>query len=332
MNSEHPSSLIDEQAAAWLAERDRAEDAWPAERQAALAVWLNQSTAHRVAFLRLESAWRRADRLQVLRSAAPAPREAPRWARPTVTRRAAGAAALMTVLLAVPAALHWRDTAPVQRYATALGQRQSMSLKDGSTLTLNTDSSLRTAIGTGTREVWLDKGEAFFEVAKDARHPFVVHAGRQRITVLGTRFAVRRVGPAGDAANEKVSVTVEEGRVQVEAAGGSSTVLARDETALVRDDDILISRQTAAKTGARLSWLKGKLVFDQTSLADAAAEFNRYGPRRLVIADAAAARIQIGGVFEVENAEAFARLLQVGFGLHVEIGEREIRVSTPASS
>ncbi|HEX5775835.1 MAG TPA: DUF4880 domain-containing protein, partial [Caulobacteraceae bacterium] len=58
---------IEERAAAWLARRDG--DAWSDADQQALAAWLDEDMAHRVAFLRLESVWRRADRMAALKGA-----------------------------------------------------------------------------------------------------------------------------------------------------------------------------------------------------------------------------------------------------------------------
>jgi transmembrane sensor len=66
-----------------------------------------------------------------------------------------------------------------------------------------------------------------------------------------------------------------------------------------------------------MSWREGKLVFDQVTLDAAASEFNRYNKKKLVLADAEAARLKIGGRFDVDNVKGFANLLQRGFGLDV---------------
>jgi transmembrane sensor len=174
------------------------------------------------------------------------------------------------------------------------------------------------------REVWLDEGEAFFDIAHDARRPFVVHAGSQTVTVLGTKFSLLRDG-------DQLRVAVLEGRVQVKAPRGNPTVLTRDDAALAERDNVLVTRKSTQQLKAGLSWMQGKLVFDQATLADAARQFNRYGRKQLVIEDDAAARIGIGGVFDADNVEAFARLLHVGFGLEVDVVGDEIRVSSPGT-
>src|SRR5690606_85904 len=96
-----------------------------------------------------------------------------------------------------------------QGYETQVGGRESVPLPDGSRVELNTDSKLRAAMTGEKREVWLERGEAYFEVKHDRMRPFVVWAGDRRITVLGTKFSVRRAGA-------RVRVAVAVGRVQVD--------------------------------------------------------------------------------------------------------------------
>ena len=325
---------IETQAADWIAERDRAGvgtgTPLPPERQAALDAWLAASTAHRIAYLRLDQAWQRANRLRALQTSAqpllapPAPRRAAAWgwlARPAVQRGAAGMG-LATVALVM--GLQFLGPRPhTLDYTTARGQRESVMLADGSKLTLNTATQLRTEVTPQTRQVWLQSGEAFFDIAHDAQRPFVIHAGKQRVTVLGTKFSLQRDG-------DKLRVTVLEGRVQVqdELGGSRPTVLARADTAVAEAHNLLVTKVSPQQLSARLGWLQGKLVLSDVTLAEAARQFNRYGDKQLVIKDAAAGRIVIGGVFEAGNVEAFARLLHAGFGLQVQVVGEEIQVSS----
>src|SRR5690606_34195438 len=78
-----------------------------------------------------------------------------------------------------------------QAFRTELGQRSTVTLPDGSVVTLNTDTVVRTRADGERRLVYLDKGQAFFEVAKDPRRPFVVTAAGRTVTALGTAFDVR---------------------------------------------------------------------------------------------------------------------------------------------
>ena len=325
-----PSSRIEERAADWIAERDRAlsEGAWTPAREALLDAWLAESTAHRVAWLRLDAAWRQADRLVALkdaRVAAPAERAEPvasrGWLRtPRRVRWAVAAPMALAFGLALVFGLHL--TSGAQKYESDLGAREIVALKDGSHVTLNTATRVRAEVAAGSREVWLDGGEAYFEIVHDAAHPFVVHAGRHDITVLGTKFTVRRDG-------DDVRVMVSEGRVQVAAGKAPPTVLARNDAAIAEPDSVLVTHRTPQQIQAGLGWLQGKLVFDQLTIADAAREFNRYNRKQLVIDDPEAARIEIGGVFDADNVDAFARLLRVGFQLDVQAHGDEIHIGRP---
>jgi transmembrane sensor len=69
------------------------------------------------------------------------------------------------------------------------------------------------------------------------------------------------------------------------------------------------------------------VTFDQSTLADAASEFNRYNRTRLVIADPEVAGIRIGGSFDADNVEAFARLLQQAYGLKVDHAADRVTIS-----
>lgn len=303
---------IEARAADWLARRDG--DNWTAEQQQELDAWIAASTAHRIAWLRLDSVWRRADRLGSLHN--PGRRAVPAASLFTAANGRSWRIAAGVVLLAGAA---WIGTLalPVQpeHYQTALGQSTALALDDGTRVTLNTNTSMRAKLVADHRTVWLDRGEAYFEVTHDASRPFVVEAGTRRITVLGTRFSVRRD------ANGQVQVNVVDGRVQVaptgSAAGPASTIVRNDSLVAV-GDAVLVSHQSDQQTASRLSWRQGRLVLDGMTLAQAAQEFNRYNKRQLVVADPVAAQLRIGGSFNVDNIDGFARLLQQGMGLTVE--------------
>ena len=298
---------IERQAAAWLARKDG--DSWSAADQTQLDQWLALATAHRVAYLRLAAAWSRASLLAsgATGPAAPAPRPLPRFSQWRI-------AAAMLVTAGVAAGWFTVGTAPSEvRYETRLGAHQTYALTDGSKLTLNTATQLRARVSHSARTVWLDQGEAYFDIAHDAAHPFVVISGANRITVLGTRFTVRR-----DAAGTEVVVV--DGRVQVEnerMAGRSPVILAKHQKVVATPETMRRSDESDGAIDRQLSWREGKLVFDQVTLAAAAGEFNRYNKKKLVLADAEAAGLTIGGRFDVDNIEGFANLLRRGFGLDV---------------
>jgi transmembrane sensor len=308
---------MEEQAARWLARRDA--DDWSDDDQAQLRAWIDASIANRVAFLRLENYWQRADRLSSTH--APGRTSVPprRLARFSVWRVAAG------VLLAAAlfAAVNTQQSAAT--YQTARGESRPVKLADGSTILLNTDTHLRAEVDSHARHVVLDSGEAYFEIAHDAAHPFVIDAGRSRVTVLGTRFSVRRDG-------DRVDVAVVDGRVKVEslppanAAAVAVAVLVKNEMAKAEQGHLTVSEGQPGEVANQLAWRQGKLFLGKMTLAQAAHEFNRYNRVQLVVDDADAGAIRLGGSFNVDNVAGFARLLQQGFGLKVDGTADQIHV------
>lgn len=316
---------IEQRAAAWLLRQD--EPGWGDADRAELEAWLDASPNHQAAYYRLEHAWREAGRMAALRlpaapvASASAAIVAPRTSR---NRRPLYAIAASLAVVVAAAGLFLIDGSPFARgtYVTDVGGRQTVPLADGSRLELNTDTRLRARIDHAERAVWLEKGEAYFEVAPDPERPFVVFAGVRKVTVLGTRFSVHRDG-------DQVQVAVVEGRVQVEAMDNSARavpeILARGDIALAEGVSTL--REASAERVERdLSWRHGMLAFDHITLAEAAAEFNRYNRRKLEVDDGVAA-MRIAGSFEAGNIDAFTRLLRSAYGLQVTQADDRLVIS-----
>ncbi len=307
---------IEETAAAWLVRRDGAD--WSDADEAAFERWKNETTAHRIAAIRLESVWNKAARLRA--SALPletdaAPQtmvaELPREAATPRPRRWMWPAALAAslALVAVPVSQLFGGA---EDYATAVGGFQQVPLDDGSRVDLNTDTALEVAYSEGERHVALARGEAFFKVAKDRSRPFVVEAGDTRVTAVGTAFTVRRRG-------SEVDVIVAEGRVRIEklAAAGAvrPTFASAGEAARAPAAGMAVVRPLAsAELDGALAWREGLLIFDGRPLGEAAAEFNRYNKTQLVVAPSAT-HVVVDGSFRATNVDGFVRLLGEGFGV-----------------
>jgi transmembrane sensor len=171
------------------------------------------------------------------------------------------------------------------------------------------------ALDSTARRIKLDQGEAYFEVSKDAARPFVVEIADKRVIAVGTKFSIRRD-------NNDIRVLVTEGRVRIEHRGtavnqAESQITAGSEARTVQSA-VLIDQPTPAQVEQLLSWRAGYIVFRDTALADAVADFNRYSVRRIMIQDPAIAGIRIGGNFRSNDADAFLWLLQTGFPINVE--------------
>ncbi len=338
---------IEQIAAAWLARRDGG--IWARDDDEALTRWMDADFAHRVAFLRLQACWQESGRLQALgagwRSDGPPPRGY--WRASPETRRdqllqalsgkkfhsatgrrdGAGARiafAGMAALCMLAAGWGWRTYSRVDiaSYLAAPGEVSEVTLADGSHAMLASGSSIDTRFSHRWRRVALERGEAIFDVAKDASRPFVVAAKGRHVVAVGTRFSVRHDDHA-------LRVVVTEGMVRLETPAGAGdpqpvTVLPAGSVAVVQDNRLMLRTVALADAERLLEWRNGLLEFRDATLAQAAAEFNRHNVRQLVIADASAGALPISGTFRWDNEEGFVRLLEAGFPVRAEIGEQQI--------
>lgn len=191
-----------------------------------------------------------------------------------------------------------------QTYRTEIGERRAISLADGSTVELNTNSQVRVRLSMAQRSLILDKGQAMFVVAHDAGRPFVVTAGDTAVRAIGTRFEVYRADGA-------VRVTLAEGRVQVSQAGAQNTarpapviLSAGQRVDVVRAAPV---KPVAVDVAAATGWTSGRLTFKDVPLAEAVAEVNRYSRRQVVLGPGAPADQRVNGEFDAGDTETFAR-------------------------
>ncbi|HEX6866135.1 MAG TPA: FecR domain-containing protein [Caulobacteraceae bacterium] len=282
--------------------------------------WLAESPRHRELFASAEAFWNAAAELE----GHPRMAETRQWAlaatgRAWLTRRVVAAGFAAGVLgLGGLVIVNGVGSKPLasQAFSTAIGQRAAVTLPDGSTVTLNTDTRVRTVADRNRRLVYLDRGQAFFRVAKDTRHPFVVTAGGRTITALGTAFEVRLDKGA-------LRVVLVEGRVRVQAPQLASTAVTGETSsagAPISTDMSAGSQLVAAdhadwrvspvNTVQETSWLKGQLIFDDEALGDVVAELNRYSSRKMVFAEPGLTRLRISGVYTPGDVQAFTLALK----------------------
>jgi transmembrane sensor len=205
----------------------------------------------------------------------------------------------------------WYVRSSEPSYRTPLGGVASVPMTDGSTITLNTDSEVRVALNDRERHVRLDQGEAFFQVAKDASRPFIVGVDGTRVIAVGTAFSVRRD-------SDEVLVVVTEGEIKIESDDRGTVHVPAGNLARSGRDKTTVEPKPASELDAALSWRTGFLVFRETPLALAAAEFNRYNARKIVIGDDRVGAIRLSGKFRSTQHDAFIRLLEAGFPVRVQ--------------
>jgi transmembrane sensor len=241
---------------------------------------------------------------------------------PRAPARRSGVARYLAVaavlLLAVSAGWGWWQYGVVEQasYRTAMGATSTVPMADGSRVTLSSDSRVEVALSRAQRRIELSQGEAFFDVAKDPRRPFAVAAGGRRVIAVGTHFSVRR-----DGAELRVVVTEGTVRLESEPIGGQhqpTTLLPAGSIALAGPNGVLVRSVSVEEAERYVDWRNGYVVFRDTPLAAAAAEFNRYNARKLVIGDAAAGQLRVGGNFRWSNADVFVGLLEQALPVRAE--------------
>jgi transmembrane sensor len=196
-------------------------------------------------------------------------------------------------------------------------------LKDGSQIELNTDTTLRILAGDA-RHVTLEKGEAYFQIHHDEAHPFEVAVGGNRVVDLGTKFSIR-------ASADRTEVALIEGSAKVEsenpAESANAVILKPGDVAVATANSLAVSRKPEAALADQLAWRSDMLAFKYATLAEAAAEFNRYNQTKIVIADPRITGLTIYGNFPTRDVAGFADAAQVSLKLHVENRKGEIVIT-----
>ncbi|MCW1430764.1 FecR family protein [Novosphingobium sp. JCM 18896] len=299
-----------EQAALWHERLARD----PQRTRNALDAWLVASPAHAQAFAEVEAT------LAIARDAADDPgllalrhqtlarvalRRRPWYGSRAVAAAVALVLAVPTVWLGYPyvATLASGDAEVTsQHYRTAIGNRRTIQLADGSEVTLNTDTALDVAYSARERRLVLQRGQALFKVTKDAARPFTVTSGLRQVTAHGTEFDVRV-----DA--DLFRVALLEGSVSVTAPADKQAgriMLKPNEVLTARGNRIAVDSEDVH---ALASWREGLLVLHDRDLRSAAAEMNRYDARHIEFADERTARMRISGAFRLGDTKAFAEAL-----------------------
>ncbi|HVI33846.1 FecR family protein [Phenylobacterium sp.] len=226
--------------------------------------------------------------------------------RPQHSRRfylAAGALAAAAAVAVVVLPGRLTEDRPLG-YTTVVGEHRTVSLADGSTIDLNAGTRLSVVLGRHERRVVLDEGQAVFDVAADARRPFVIDAGDRTVRVVGTRFDVRR-------RDGRLSVTVAEGLVEVRPtpqAGGRAFRL-RPGQRLDHVEGSPQARVIAAAPEEVLGWRSGRLVYRDRPLGEVVADLNEQFPTPIRIEDPSLAATPISGVLIVDDQDAVIRRL-----------------------
>ena len=245
----------------------------------------------------------------------------------------ASAFALVGSILAVVFTFAWLLT-PVaetqQALATAIGEYLEYELPDGSMIALNTNSRILVAYTNDLREVQLRSGEALFTVVKNARRPFVVFAGTQRVEAIGTAFLVRLQDSAVEVSVTQGTVRVSDVRQMRSTGNRSNDAPSKQPEPILLEtgqrvtvqllaflDEVEIQSVSEVELQRKLAWREGLLDFHSTPLREVVAEVNRYTGTTIVIGDPALAAKEFHGLFRVGETKLLLEALNARFNIRV---------------
>lgn len=280
--------------------------------------WLDADPSHREIFQEVAEGWDLIETLSAtpemmsFRQAAMATaRKAHqnRWISLPRRHRGAAFALAASVVLSVGIGLTWLSQQPVV-YETGVGEREVVRLADGSSISLDGDTEVRVRYANNQRRLWLDRGRARFNVAKDPLRPFSVDASGRVVVATGTSFSVERV-------SGQVRVVLYEGKVAVlekdssAAPGGRPQTTTTDRTLNVNEEMVIANQGSVAAAPIvpadpvrTATWEGGILTFEADTLVAAAERMNRYSDKPIEVAPTAA-NLRISGVFRAGDTAAF---------------------------
>jgi transmembrane sensor len=307
------ANAIDEKAIAFVARLDK-EPQNEAVR-AELEAWLEEHPRHQGAYLRAQAAFEHLDRLAII----PSSRFEAQGTSSSRRRMLIGGTAAALAASAAGLALYL----PTRNLITTpVGEIRRVPLNDGSIATVNTDSELAVHLHANLRELTLDKGEVWFDVAKDQKRPFVVAAGPVRVKAVGTAFSVRRRDDGAD-------VLVTEGIVETWTVGEENNRARVQAGARVFVSDVSGPSKivlASAQIDRTLAWRQGEIALDGLTLGAAAQEFNRYNTRQITI-DPSLTDKRLVGWFHTNEPETFARAAAATVGATVTQSGDEIHLA-----
>ena len=350
------TAAIELEAAAWVARFDAGDVS--ARDLAAFQEWLNRSALHRESIGEYGNLWSEFDTLRTLINTGEAgPKTGARDNPPAMLKRArpwlAACAAAVIAVAGGMAFLHPRPLGFARSenhaarhvarmalvrpkslalakselrppaalfYETPVGGHSKITLADGSSVILNTNSRLDLDFSGNRRDVHLVRGEAYFEVVHDKTRPFTVYASNYVVRDIGTAFDVH-LSKTG-----LVEVGVTKGSVEVTPAkGGPVSGADKGLGVLIAGQNIVLGQKverpeimSSADMGRELAWRQGQLIYTGQPLGEVLADISRYSNIKIEVADPALENLPVGGAFRTDQIEAIFTALENNFGLHAE--------------
>lgn len=302
---------IDRLATQWVARMDRAPLSESETEE--LKQWLAGDPRRRGAYMRAKALWMRSDSARALgpqydpMNFQPAPTHAPH-VRAGCSQRLKQWSGALAASFVVAVMLMATLQMPAA-YATAKGEMHTVPLGDGATVTLNTDTHIKVYDDEGQRRIRVLQGEVLFEGA-GAALPTVVEVDGKHLEARAATFVVRKLE------GQPAEVLVQEGRV-VLAEADISLSPNTGASLLEKEREWQLRSLSFGQIGRELAWREGKIALQGETLADAVAIYSRYSHTHIVVDDPTLARMQITGLFAVNNPLGFSRAVAEVFAAEV---------------
>lgn len=314
---------IGREAADWVVKFDGVE--FDARDVAAFRRWLAKSEDHRAAFQLASRAWNQMDLLARLDAFDLTADHAP----PSLNRRTALAASLGAGALAVGIGGYVAFSGgSAEAFETGIGEQREVDLADGTRVLLNASSRLEARIRDDRREARLLAGEALFTIAESNAGLFSIATPAGEIVAASGEVLVKLL-PDG----ARVALLSDGARASRRTwIGQSSSIAAAANSEIVfRREDVVIDASTAERLSRRMLWREGMLAFDNTALAEAAADVTRQSGVRFVFADPTLGDLRVGGLIRAGDLDAFLALLRDNLAVTSDRDGDEITLSSTAT-
>lgn len=337
---------IQEQASLWISRIDRG---LTSQEKQELVTWGNLSEQHKASLLELATLWDDLSALNELSGLFPLRTKEPqqRYLFAEKTRWAVAASLVLCMLFSVSWVMNTMQIQSTDGTSmtytadakTSIGQQKPVSLPDGSVIHLNTDSRVAVEYTQSARRISLLKGEAHFDVAHDTSRPFIVEAGNNTVTAVGTAFNVQLMN------NNSFELLVTEGKVlvkdlldamtptismtpQAQPLQGKGVYMTSGEKARFSGEQRGFSTLSLDQVQKDLAWQQGMVVFQGETLTDALKEVSRYTAVTFDIKDDVIKQRRVAGYFKTDDINGLLSALQNSFNIrHQQIGDKHFELT-----
>jgi transmembrane sensor len=322
---------IQQQACEWISRFDRG---LSEIEESAFSDWVNISKTHRQCLFDVAQTWDELSVLNELSTLFPLRANNERHTNIFANKKTFGIAASLAIVFV--SCLVWLVNSQmmssiadpsllVLNAETSVGEQRKLSLADGSVIHLNTDSAILVDFSDTRRDIHLLRGEAHFDVAHDELRPFIVKAGDNTVTAVGTAFNVQITSA------KNVELLVTDGKVLVknkQQHNGTSTItelshpldgagelMNAGQKAIISQQSIQELTVSNEQIQSDLAWQQGMLVFHGEPLAEALKEISRYTSINFTLADEKVKKRRVAGYFKAGDIQGLLFALENNFNI-----------------